>query len=381
MPTASPLRILHLYPKSDYFTGAAIQMLELATGLARRGHRVVLATRPGDVWTREAVARGLPYCPLPRASALDLPSVRAIARIIREHRIQVVHAHKGKSPAILAALLVPLPVLIANRGVSFGIGRLQAFSYATARVTAVVAVCESIKRGLVAAGVPATKVEVIYSGTDIDRFRPDVDCTAVRKELGLGPDDVLITQIGVRSTKGNDDLIDAMAIVATRAPHARLLLVGARDPRALLERARARDVEHAIRVLGYREDIPEILHASRCCVDASHAGLGITGALREALAVETPVVATDLEGNGELIRDGVTGLLVPSRDVAGLAAAILRLIADREYAAALGRAGRQLVVSRFSTRIKVERIEALYYRLLDYRLLDGGPTARSSVGA
>jgi type III pantothenate kinase len=89
--------------------------------------------------------------------------------------------------------------------------------------------------------------------------------------------------------------------------------------------------------------------------------------------VETAVVATDLEGNGELIRDGVTGLLVAPRDVAGLAAAILRLIADREYAAALGRAGRQLVVSRFSTRIKVERIEALYHRLLD-----GDPTVRSS---
>jgi glycosyltransferase involved in cell wall biosynthesis len=376
VPATSPLRILHLYPKSDYFTGAAIQMLELATGLAGRGHHVVLATRPGDIWTREALERGLVHCPLPSASTFDLPSVRALARTIREHRIQVVHAHKGKTLAILAALLVPLPVLIANRGVSFAIGRLQAFGYATGRVTAVVAVCKSIKRGLVAAGVPATKIEVIYSGTDIDRFHPDVDGTAVRKELGLGPDDVLITQIGVRSTKGNDDLVDAMAVIAPRAPHACLVVVGARDPRALLERARARGLGHAIRVLGYRKDIPEILRASCCCVDASHAGLGITGALREALAVETAVVATDLEGNGELIRDGVTGLLVAPRDVAGLAAAILRLIADREYAAALGRAGRQLVVSRFSTRIKVERIEALYHRLLD-----GDPTVRSSVGS
>ena len=76
-------------------------------------------------------------------------------------------------------------------------------------------------------------------------------------------------------------------------------------------------------------------------------------------------MATDVEGNGELVRDGVTGLLVRSRDVAGLAAAILRLIEDPEYASALGRAGRQLVVSRFSTRVKVERIEALYRRLLD----------------
>jgi len=364
-----PLRILHLYPKCDYFTGAAIQLLELATGLAARGHRVLVATRPSDMWARKAMECGLSYCPLSMAWALDLGSIRALARIMRAHGIQVVHAHKGMAYrlAILAGLLTPLPVLIANRGVSFRLGRLQALGYTTRRVTAVVAVCKSIKQGLVAAGVPPAKIEVIYSGTDTDRFHPGVDGTAVRKELGLGPADPLITQVGVRSTKGNDDLIDAMSTVVGRAPQARLLIVGARDPRPLLERARAQGVEHAILVLGYREDIPAILRASSCCVDVSHTGLGLSGTLREALAVETPVVATDVEGNPELVHDGVTGLLVRPRDVAGLATAILRLIADREHAVALGRAGRQLVVRQFSTRTKVERTEALYRRLLTTR--------------
>jgi glycosyltransferase involved in cell wall biosynthesis len=247
---------------------------------------------------------------------------------------------------------------------SFRVGRLQAFGYALPRVTAIVAVCESIKRGLVAAGVPPAKIEVIYPGTDPERFHPGGDRSAIRKELGLGPENLLITQVGVRSTKGNDDVIDAMEIVARRAPHARLLIVGARDARPLLQRARARGIEHALSVFGYRDDIPAILAASHCCVDASHTGLGLTGSLREALSVETPVVATDLEGNRELIRHGVSGLLVRPRDVAGLAEAILRLVVDREAAVAIGRAGRQLVVRWFSTRTKVERTEALYRRLL-----------------
>ncbi len=368
MPSALPLRILHLYPKSDYFTGAAVQLLELAAGLATRGHHVVVATQPSNMWAEKA-ARGFFHCTLPMVSAFDLRSIRALARIMRDHRIQVVHAHKGTACrlAILAGLLTPLPVLVANRGVSFRLGRIQALGYATRRVAAVVAVCESIKQGLVAAGVPATKIEVIYSGTDTERFHPGVDATEVRKELGLGPDDPLITQVGVRSTKGNDDVIDAMSTVVGRVPQARLLIVGARNPRPLLERAKARGIEHAVLVLGYREDIPEILRASTCCVDASHAGLGLSGTLREALAVETPVVATDVEGNPELVHDGVTGFLVCPRDVAGLATAILRLTVDRVYAGALGRAGRQLVVSRFTTRTKVEQTEALYRRLLAAR--------------
>ena len=179
-------------------------------------------------------------------------------------------------------------------------------------MTAIVAVCESIKRGLVASGVSAEKIEVIYSGTDTDRFHPGVDGRAIRQELSLAPDHFLITQIGVRSWRGNSDVIEAMARVTPRAPHARLLVVGARNPAALYERAQAHGIREAVHVLGYREDIPEILRGSDCCVDASWAGLGLTGALREALAVETPVVASDLAGNPELVRDGVTGLLFPA---------------------------------------------------------------------
>jgi L-malate glycosyltransferase len=77
------------------------------------------------------------------------------------------------------------------------------------------------------------------------------------------------------------------------------------------------------------------------------------------------VVATDLEGNPELVRHGDTGLLVPPRDVRALADAIVALADDPARARAMGRAGRELVVARFSTRVKVERTEALYRRLLE----------------
>jgi glycosyltransferase involved in cell wall biosynthesis len=301
------------------------------------------------------------------ASQIDVRSALALARIVRRHRIQIVHAHKGRARtlALMAGLFARIPVLILNRGVSFPLDALNRLGYITRRVTAIVAVCESIKRGLVAAGVPAGKIEVIYSGTDTDRFHPGVDGRAIREELGLTPDHFLITQIGVRSWRGNSDVIEAMARVSRRAPQARLLIVGARNPADLYERAEARGIRRdAVRILGYREDIPEILRGSDCCVDASWAGLGLTGALREALAVETPVVASDLAGNPELVRDGVTGLLFPPRDVDALAGALLRLAGDREHGQRMGRAGRELVVARFSTAVKVERTEALYYRLL-----------------
>src|SRR5207247_2569809 len=250
---AEPLRVLQLYPKEDYFTGAAIQLRELVLGLKARGHEVAVATRPSEIWVEKMRAASVPHFPLPMASEVDLRSVKALVR----------------------------------------------------------------------QGVPAEKIEVIYSGTDTDRFHPDVDGGAVRRELGLGPEHFLVTQIGIRSWKGNDDVLEAMAAVADRLPHARLLFVGANEAKAkiLYDKAAARKIRARVSVFLFREDIPQILKASDVTVDASYAGLGLTGTLRESLAVGTPVIGTDLEGNPELVLHRQTGLLVNPRDPAGLAEA------------------------------------------------------------
>ena len=364
----TPLRILQLYPKEDYFTGAAIQVRELALGLQARGHDVIIGTRPSDIWRAKTREAGVRHHALPMASEVDLRSVWRLVGILRGHRTQIVHAQKGKARtlAMLAGLVVRIPVLVLNRGVSFPLDPLNRLGYTTRRVTAIVAVCESIKRGLVRQGVAAEKIEVIYSGTDTARFHPGVDGSGIRRELGLDRGHFLVTQIGTRSWKGNDEVLEAMAKVVPRLPHARLLFVGARGGKvqALRERAAALGVGGAVSVFPYREDVPEILAASDVTVDASWEGLGLTGTLRESLAVGTPVIGTDIEGNPEIVLPGQTGLLVPTHDPGALADALLRLATEPARARAMGRAGRALVEAKFSTRVKVERTEALYRRLL-----------------
>ncbi len=363
------MNILQIYPKADFFTGAAIQLRDLAAGLVGRGHHVVVATRPNPHWEVACRSGRMEYAAVPMRSSLDVRSAWALARLIREHHIEVVHCQKGRarSLALLAGLTVRIPALILNRGVSFPVDRWTRLGYTTPRVDAIVAVCESIKRGLVANGVPGGKIEVIYSGTDLTRFHPDVDGRRIRAELGLSAGHALVTQVGIRSWRGNDDVLEAMARVCHAAPHARLLFVGAPAPRiaTLRDRAFRRGMGDSVSVLGHREDIPEILAASDLVVDASYAGLGLTGSLREALAVETPVIGTDIEGHPELIVEGETGLLVPPRNPDALAQAILRMLEDPCRAKAMARAGRKRVEAHFSMTQKVQRTEALYRRLLD----------------
>ena len=159
-----------------------------------------------------------------------------------------------------------------------------------------------------------------------------------------------------------------MARVGREAPQARLLFVGARRPAFRSSARRRRPGGSTGASSSHREDIPEILAASDLCVDASYAGLGLTGSLREALAVETPVIGTELEGKPELIIDGETGYLVPPRNPEALAQAVLRMIENPARAKAMARAGRKRVETEFSLTAKIDRTEALYRRLLDARM-------------
>jgi glycosyltransferase involved in cell wall biosynthesis len=367
MNKLSPLRILQLYPKADYFTGAAIQLRDLAIGLAARGHAVTVATPPSELWAERMRAAGVGYVPIPMRRAWDVRGAWRMAKVIRAGRIQVAHAHKGRARtlALLAGLMGARSTLVLNRGVSFHVPRLRRVGYTSRRVHAIVAVCESIKRDLVATGVPAQKIEVIYSGTDLTRFHPGLDGRGIRRELGLGAEHFLVTQIGVRSWRGWRDVLDAMARLAPDAPRARLLFVGAPPPRVaeLGECARERGLEGRVLVLGHREDVPQILSASDVVVDASYAGAGITGSIREALACERPAVATDLAGMSELVIDGETGLLVPPRDPEALARALRRVLENPTWAQALARAGCKRVDLHFSLRAKLDATEALYRRL------------------
>src|SRR4029453_18044290 len=163
--TVGPLRVLQIYPKADFFTGAAVQLRDLARGLAARGHQVTVVTPPSEAWAARCHEAGLVHVAIAMRRPYDPRAAWRLARLIRQQRIQIAHAHKGRARTLtlLAGLMGARALLVLNRGVSFQVGRVRRVGYTSRRVHAIVAVCRSIKDGLVAAGVPADKVAVIYS--------------------------------------------------------------------------------------------------------------------------------------------------------------------------------------------------------------------------
>jgi len=89
------LRVLQLYPKSDFFTGAAIQLSELSRGVQARGHDVIVATRPNPLWATKCERLGLRHYAVPMASEIDLRSVAHLVRLLRSEPVDIVHAHRS----------------------------------------------------------------------------------------------------------------------------------------------------------------------------------------------------------------------------------------------------------------------------------------------
>ena len=115
---------------------------------------------------------------------------------------------------------------------------------------------------------------------------------------------------------------------------------------------------------GYRTDVPALMSALTVSVNSPRAGEGLSGAVRESLAVGRPVVATDVGGNRELVRDGETGLLVPPDDAGALAAALERLLADPALASRLAENGARFVRENLTVERMVGETERLYREVL-----------------
>jgi glycosyltransferase involved in cell wall biosynthesis len=365
-----PLTIVQMLEKTSLATGSVVQMFEAAVGLAARGHTVLAVTSPDPELATRFAEAGVEHIALPLRHEFDVLAARRFARLARERHVEVVHVHKGIAHAVAwgATFLGARFGLVVNRGVSFPIDFVSGFKYRSRRVSRIVTVCESIRQVVIATGrVPAHKVGVIYAGVDLERFEPSrTHPERVRDELGIPAEARVVGHVGMRDWKGWKELMRAFPAVRADHPSAHLLLVACTSEsqrQGVLELAREMGLAGSVTATMQRRDMPDVLAACDIVVDPSWAGTGITGTIREAMALGKPVVATAVAGNPELVEDGSSGILVPPRDVPMLAAAVSRLLRDGELATRLAEAGQRRVREGFSTAARIARLEALYLRV------------------
>ena len=347
-------------------------MFQAASGLRARGHDVTIVSRPDATLEARAAQHDLRFRPLPLRHQFDVPSMFAMRRLIRQLEPDVIHVHKGIAHAIALAAVTGLPVgaLVVNRGVSFPLDIWNRGKYRTRRVDRIITVCQQIKDVMIASGkLPPDKIEVVYAGTDVALFSPEKqDPQSFRREKTIPQDRFLIGQVGIRDWKGWKELIDAVAALAPRYPQIHLALIGYRNEsvaQGVRDYASTNGVSTRVTAVEYRTDMPNVFASCDLVVDASWAGTGITGTIREAMAMGKPVVATDAGGNRELVSSPDVGWLIPMRDQSALVAAIEDVISNPARASEVGRNARRHVMEGFSRELRINRLESLYEEILE----------------
>ena len=300
---------------------------------------------------------------------LDLPGFLRLVRTLRRAPVDVVHAHLGYAATLvpLAARLVGKPVvatlhLSPQPHTSRGEWLKERLSVRIpARLGRLVLVSRHAFDEYARVHGPARWTwRMIPNGVDLNRY-------ALRTRALSADRPVLAMVAALRPDKNHVDLVRAWAGVVAVHPGARLLIIGDGPSRADVERAVAEaGLQQSVQLLGRREDVPEILPTLDGVVSSS-VDEALPTALIEAGACGLPVVATDAGGTREIVLDGVTGRLVPTRDVPALTRALLDTIGDPARAAAYGLAGRALVEEQYSMATWVDRLELLYREVIGER--------------
>lgn len=368
------MKIFQILEFNQFNTGSVHQMFQAASGLRERGHEVTILSRPDAVLGARAAEKDVRFHGLPFRHQFDLDTIRRLRRLIREEQPDVIHVHKGIAHALAMAATWRQPVgaFVVNRGVSFPLDRWNRGKYRSSRVDRVVTVCKQIKDVIVASGgLPEEKVHVVYAGTDVTHFDPAKwDARAFRREKDVPDDAFVIAQVGVRDWKGWKELIDSVFDVAPLHPHVHLLLIGCggdTEKNEVMSYAREAGVADRVTAIEYRTDMPNVFASCDLVVDASWAGTGITGTVREAMAMAKPVIATNAGGNEELVSSPTVGWLIPMKDRAALTGALLKVISNPTRTEEVGRAAREHVVRGFSKELRITRLEGLYTEILETR--------------
>lgn len=207
---------------------------------------------------------------------------------------------------------------------------------------------------------PAVPVEVVYNGCDTSVFRPAEDRNAVRRALGVGPDERLALFCGsIEEVKGIEELSEAWTAFCATRPGWRLVVVGRSVDRRLDRRLRGA-ARGRVRFAGQAPPrrVVQWLQSADVYLQPSRLE-GLANASMEAMAAALPVISTDVGGQAEVIRDGQNGWLVPPRNPNALRAALETVAAHREEAQRRGAEARRTIVTQFDAARQAERLAGI----------------------
>ena len=361
--------------------------------LAGSGYRVLCAYlhAPGDPGFGQLRDRArlwqAPLLPVPDRGPLDWRVLPRLLAICRRERVTIWHGHDYKSNllGLLLRRFRPMRLVTTVHGWVQQTSRTPLYYWVDRlclpRYERVICVSEDLRARSLACGVRADRCVLIENAIDTAQFSRRLPAEEAKKRLGIPPGRLVVGAVGrLSAEKGFDLLIRSVARLLGRGMDVELLIAGAGDQQARLQALiSGLGAGERIRLLGYRPDTRDVYEAMDLFA-LSSLREGLPNVLLEAMALETPVVATRIAGIPRLIQDGENGLLIEPGDEAGLTRALARLLEDAELRARFRSVGRRTVETSYSFAARMQKVRTLYDELLHENGLRGLRPVPGAVG-
>lgn len=371
------LRVLNVLP-DNHIGGPQIRVINVGEKLRDEGIETILAFPKGDgPLSSFASGRGFISHPITlmnpkKFSGISsighnvlwpfslLPTISIISNLIDDESIDIVHANGFFSfQAPLAGFIKKKKVVWHLMGTMYPDLLIKVARRTMMKISStIVVISESIGSYYLADNLNSVKVRIVHEGVDTSKFSRELSRTEnmhqMRRRISINDTDKIIVSVGnVSPVKGYETLIDCARELKNNNRHLKIVIAGdipkqQEDHYRLLSRKiHEYGLDETVLFLGRIEEIRELLNISDVFVLSSITE-GTPIAILEAMAMEIPVVATEVGGIPDIIRNGENGLLVPANDPKSLADAIMKLIDDPIMMASIGLKGRETVEKEFS---------------------------------
>ena len=361
----------------EHFGGVQLSTLVMAKGLQKAGHRVYVMCNSDHSFVHEFADQGIMVvsAPLKLYLASLVTDIRILRRFIAQEKIDVVHFQYAFS-----VFMSPFCRGVRNsagvgtvwtcRGIRKGAYLLMG-PFANWFVDVVIGNCRQERDKLIERGVSSSKVAFAYNPPTIGIPEDTSRDSELLRELDIDPTDAVIgTASRLSPERGVEYFIQAAAKVLTHYSPVTFVIAGSGPSEQKLKHlAESLEIGPQIRFVGTRRDMARVYSILDIFVNpipASYAVAGTGNTTAEAMVCGRPVVTTDAGGIAEMVDDGMTGIVVASRDADALATACLRLLNDQKTMEAMGKAGRARILNKFTTRHLVEELERCYAQALAY---------------
>ncbi|WP_036109483.1 MULTISPECIES: glycosyltransferase family 4 protein [Luteibacter] len=356
--------------------GHTTYLISLARGLSGR-HEVHVAAPPGSRLNREARAlAGVHVLDQPYPNGLGKLPARRRARqqlsaYLAEHRFDVIHVNGSADHRLVIAAVRGLrrrPAIVLTKHNSKPMSGIGNAWRARVGTDGVIAVCDYVHRQVMASPYARCRVVTVFNGVDIDRFAPRPADTTLRAGW-LAPATaeaplLIGSNAGTASYKGWMDLVEALASLEPAwRDRLRVVLAGGLPDAEDRRRIEALGVASQVHFAGRLDDVRPLVATLDAGFVLSWDVETISFACREMMAMEKPVLVSDYAGLPENIRQGEDGWIVPARDRHAIAAALRRLVEERDQLPAMGFAARAHAEAEFGLERFIDATEAFYREL------------------